>query len=305
MATTSPTSSPDPSPTAATIPGVEHHHVAIDDTTLHHVTAGTTGSPILLVHGFPETWWAFHALLPLLATRHRVIAVDLRGFGDSAPAAAEHSSSTAADDLHQLIGHLGLGPVHLLGQDLAGAAVTRLVATHPEEVLSLTAVEMALPGFGLEALADVTHGGSWHLGALAAPGIAEFILTGRERAFLADLWFPHMTTVAGAVTDADLEEFTRTYTRPDAWAGARGLYSSALREGDDLRSLLTATPLEPPVLAVDAMSAPFTAETMSAVARGPVTSTVIDHAGHHVALEAPQALAEAVLRFTAAVDAAR
>ena len=55
----------------------------VNGTDLHYVAAGTTGSPILLVHGFPETWWGFHKLIPLLSDRHRVFAVDLRGFGDS------------------------------------------------------------------------------------------------------------------------------------------------------------------------------------------------------------------------------
>ena len=113
-------------PTAATIPAVTHHTAAIDGTDLHHVTAGTTGSTILLVHGFPETWWTFHRLIPLLAAAHRVVAVDLRGFGDSSTADDDHSSATAADDLHALIQHLGRGPVHVLGQDISGATVLRL-----------------------------------------------------------------------------------------------------------------------------------------------------------------------------------
>jgi hypothetical protein len=62
-------------------------------------------------------------------------------------------------------------PVHLTGQDISGAAVLRLAATHPEDVLSFTATEMGLPGFVLEMLADATHGGTWHIGVLAAPGV--------------------------------------------------------------------------------------------------------------------------------------
>ena len=97
---------------------ISHHTAAVGDTELHHVRAGEHGSPVLLVHGFPESWWAFHAVLPLLAEHHRVVAVDLRGFGDSAVAELDHDSATAAKDLHRLIGHLGLGPVHLLAQDV-------------------------------------------------------------------------------------------------------------------------------------------------------------------------------------------
>ena len=89
-------------PEIASLPGITHHHVDVNGIQLHYVEAGTTGSPILLVHGFPETWWAFHKLIPLLAANHRVFAVDLRGFGDSGNEAGEYDSATSAEDLHQL-----------------------------------------------------------------------------------------------------------------------------------------------------------------------------------------------------------
>src|ERR1700753_1314137 len=211
-------------PDAATIPGAPHRSVDVNGTTLHYVRAGTEGSPILLVHGFPETWWAFHKVIPGLARGHQVVAVDLRGFGDSANGPGRYDSATAAEDLHQLIRHLGLGPVHLTGQDISGGTVFRLAAAHPEDVLSFTGIEMGLAGFGLEALADVTHGGSWHIGVLAAPGVPDLLLAGREREFLSQLVFPALTVVPGAITGADIGEFARTYARPGGWRGASGLY---------------------------------------------------------------------------------
>lgn len=96
------------------------------------------------MHGFPETWWAFHKVIPLLAGRHRVHAVDLRGFGASAPADADHDSATAAADLGALIEHLGEGPVHLVGQDISGPATFRVAATHPELVRTCTGIETGL-----------------------------------------------------------------------------------------------------------------------------------------------------------------
>src|SRR3979490_2735863 len=112
-------------PTGPALPGITHHRAEVNGTQLHYVAAGTSGSPVLLVHGFPETWWTFHKLIPLLAETHRVFAVDLRGFGDSDNGAGTSDSATAAEDLHQLIQILGLGPVHLAGQDIAGGTVFR------------------------------------------------------------------------------------------------------------------------------------------------------------------------------------
>lgn len=285
-----------------TIPGVTHHHAEVNGTTLHYVAAGSTGPPILLVHGFPETWWTFHRLIPLLAADHRVFAVDLRGFGDSGNGPGDYDSTTSAEDLHLLIERLGVGPVHLTGQDLSGATVFRLAATHPQDVLSLTAIEMGLPGFGLEALADVTHGGSWHIGALAAPGIPELLLAGREREFLGQFAFPAMTAAQGAIADADIAEFARTYSRPGGWRGAVGLYRSMLREGPEIKRLAETRGPTVPVLAVGAGGGAFTADTMSRAASTEVASVSLDGVGHYAAMEAPEELAKAILDFVRPLD---
>ncbi len=286
---------------ATTLTGVRHHHADVNGTTLHYVSAGASGSPILLVHGFPETWWAFHHLIPLLATEHRVFAVDLRGFGDSANGQGDYDSKTSAEDLHQLIAHLDVGPVHLAGQDISGATVFRLAVTHPEDVLSLTAIEMGLPGFGLESFADVTHGGVWYIGFLTAPGVPEMLLAGRERDFLTKVAYPAMCAVPEAVSSADLEEFTRTYSRPDGWRGAIGLYQSMLKEGAEIQELAHSHRVNVPVLAIGAGGGPLTANTMTAVATA-VQSVLLHGVGHYAAMEAPEAVAQPMRTFMERVD---
>jgi pimeloyl-ACP methyl ester carboxylesterase len=280
----------------ATLEGIQHCRAGVNGTTLHYVSAGVSGPPILLVHGFPETWWAFHKLIPILAARHRVFAVDLRGFGDSANEQGTHDSNTAAEDLRQLIAHLDVGPVHLSGQDISGATVFRVAASHPEAVRSLTAIEMGLPGFGLDALADVTHGGAWYIGFLAAPGIPELLLPGHERAFLTKIAYPSMCAVPDAVSEADIDEFVRTYARPNGWRGAVGLYRSMLREGREIQALVQRRKIEAPVLAIGGRGRAFTATTMQAAAKT-VHSVVLDGVGHYIAMEAPRLVAQAMMEF--------
>ena len=225
----------------ASLDGVTHHYAKVNGTELHYVAAGTEGTPVLLVHGFPETWWTFRKLIPLLAASHRVYAVDLRGFGDSDNGPGAYDSKTSAEDLHLLIEELNVGPVHLTGQDISGATVFRLATTHPEDVLSFTAIEMGLPGFGLERLSDVAHGGSWHIGVLAAPGIPEMLLAGREREFLGQFAFPAMSATPGAITDTDIDEFVRTYSRPDGCAERSASISPCSKKATRSQPLSPAT----------------------------------------------------------------
>jgi pimeloyl-ACP methyl ester carboxylesterase len=286
----------------ASIPEVTHHHTTLNGTDLHYVSAGSDGSPVLLVHGFPETWWAFHKLIPLLAPEHRVIAVDLPGFGDSGNEPGGYTSSTAAETLRLLIDELDLGAVHLTGQDISGPTTFRLAAVYPELIRSFAAIETGLPGFGLEMLADVAHGGTWHIGVLATSGIPEMLLAGREREFLAGYAYPAMCATDGAITEHDVDEFTRTFARPGGFQGASGLYRSMLQEGDEIQELATQRKLQMPVLAVGASSGEFSHHTMTQVADH-VSAATLDGVGHYAAMEAPDALAQALLGFYRTIDA--
>jgi pimeloyl-ACP methyl ester carboxylesterase len=290
-------------PPGATIPGVKHHLASVNGTKLHYVTAGDSGSPIVLVHGWPETWWAFRKLIPLLAQTHRVFALDLRGFGDSSSTDAEYGEAVAAEDLHRLVEHIGAGPVHLLCQDVSGGTGFRFAATHPDDVVSFIGVETTLAGFGLEALADVNGFGSWHVGFLGAPGIPAMLLPGHERELLAGWAYPLMTGTHDAVTDGDMDEFVRTYARPNAWRGTEGLYQALFSDNGATKALAEAHPITAPVLAVDGASYPFTENTFRQVAAGEITAAHIQNVGHLVAQEAPEQLAAVIVEFTERVDA--
>jgi pimeloyl-ACP methyl ester carboxylesterase len=282
-------------PDQATIADVRHETAPVNGTHLHYVTAGDNGTPVLLVHGFPETWWAFRKLIPLLAARHRVYAVDLRGFGDSDVADESYSSAVAAEDLHALIEHLSVGPMHLVGQDVSGGTIFRLAATYPDDVIGLTAIEAGIAGFGAERLADVTHGGVWYIGALASAGIAGLLFEKQAGAFIGEYLYPLYGVSGAAVGPDDVTEFARTYGRPGGFSGAAGLYRGMLAEGDELLALAQSVPLRMPVTTIGSRGGGFTHATFSAVAAQEPTAIQLDGVGHYVAQEAPAALADVLL----------
>jgi pimeloyl-ACP methyl ester carboxylesterase len=160
---------------------------------------------------------------------------------------------------------------------------------------------MGLAGFGLEGFADVTHGGAWYIGFLAAPGVPEMLLAGREREFLTKVAYPAMCAVPNAVTVTDVEEFVRTYSRPNGWRGAVGLYQSMLQEGPEIQALAQSHKVNAPVLTIGAGGGTFTANTMAAVATT-VRSVLLDGVGHYAAMEAPKLIAQAIAEFIEGID---
>jgi pimeloyl-ACP methyl ester carboxylesterase len=111
-----------------------------------------------------------------------------------------------------------------------------------------------------------------------------------------------MCATDGAITDQDVDEFTRTFARPDGFRGASSLYRSMLQEGDEIREMAAHSRLQMPVLAIGAGSGDFSRRTMSQVAER-VSSVTLDGVGHFAAMEAPDALAQALFDYYRTIDA--
>src|SRR5579872_3635714 len=91
-----------------------HHTMALDGVTLHYVTAGS-GDPLVLLHGWPQTWYEWRRIMPALAQRYTVIAPDMRGLGDSSRPATGYDKRTVAADIRQLVHQLGFEQILLVG----------------------------------------------------------------------------------------------------------------------------------------------------------------------------------------------
>ena len=88
-----------------------------------HYVIGGQGDPVVLLHGWPQTWYEWHKVMPALAKNYTVIVPDLRGLGDSSKPASGYDGNTTAEDIHQLVTQLGFNDIFLVGHDL-GAFVS-------------------------------------------------------------------------------------------------------------------------------------------------------------------------------------
>ncbi|MEV7039139.1 alpha/beta hydrolase [Amycolatopsis sp. NPDC051061] len=141
------------------LPGFSHGTVAVEGTTLYYVRGGS-GPPLVLLHGWPQTWRSWAKVMPSLAQNHTVIAFDLPGLGDSKIPAGGYDKVTTAKRIREGVHKLGFSQVSLLAHDVGSLVAYPYARDYPTEVVRMAALSTPLSGFGLEEL----YGVSFHLG---------------------------------------------------------------------------------------------------------------------------------------------
>lgn len=281
--------------------GLTHHYAETGDVMLHYVVAGS-GPPVVLLHGWPQTWYEWRYVIPELATRYTVIAPDMRGLGDSSRPLSGYDKKTVAEDIWRLMAEqLGHQSFHLVGHDWGGPTAFALAAAHPDAVTKLAIVDVVIPGDG----GDFSQGGRrWHHQFHMTPDLPEALVQGRERIYLQ--WFYDTFAYrAGAIDEAALDEFVRTYSQPGALRAGFAYYRALLQDAEDNAALLaTGFRLSMPVLAVGGgVSYPHgrgrggdVEASLRRVATN-VRSVVLPECGHFVPEEKPEELARLLFDF--------
>lgn len=282
---------------------ISHHYAEIGEVMMHYVTAGS-GPAVVLLHGWPQTWYEWRHVIPALAQKHTVIAPDLRGLGDTSRPLAGYDKRTVANDVWRLVTEkLGIRDFHLVGHDWGGPTAFALASQHPEAVRRLVIIDVVIPGDG----GDFSEGGRrWHHQFHITPDLPEALVEGRERLYL-DWFYKTFSYYPGAITEADLDEFARTYSQPGAMRAGFAYYRSIGQDAKDNAALLaTGFRLQMPVLGIGgAVSYPHgrgrgssVEESMRRVATD-VRAVVVPEAGHFVPEEQPETVAKLLLDFFA------
>jgi pimeloyl-ACP methyl ester carboxylesterase len=273
--------------------GAESRWLALDGARLHFVTLGA-GPTVVLLHGWPQTWFAWRATMERLAPRFTVVAPDLRGLGLSAPAQS-YDKRAVAGDIAALIDRVAGGRAHVIGHDMGGKAAFMLALLHAEKVERLVLVDCLVPG--TENM-DARRGGAWHYGFHMARDIPELLTRGRERDYIAAqirAW-SHRKDAVGV---AAIDEFARHYARPGGMTAGFDYYR-ALPEDARLAESLSDRRLDMPVLTIAGRHGvgPRLAEALAPRTRA-LSSIIVEESGHFVPDEAPETFFREVERFLA------
>ncbi len=275
------------------------HRAEVNGIRLFYRRAGE-GPPVLLLHGFPETSYAWRQVMPILAERYTVIAPDLRGCGASDRPQTGYDKRTVAADLRELTRQLDLGPVNLVAHDVGMMVGYAYACAYPDQVRRLVLMEAALPGLGLEAMYDAAkYPRMYHLPLFEAPnGLAEALIAGRERMFV-DHFMRQQAYKQDALAPEALDEYARCLAAPGALSGGIGYFRAHTLDAEHNRENAK-TRLAMPVMTVGgtaSFGAGLKAQVEPLVER--LHHVMIEECGHYLAEEQPERVADELLRFFA------
>ena len=274
-----------------------HHTVPVNGIQIHYVIGGR-GDPIVLLHGWPETWYSWHRVMPTLAKNYTVIVPDLRGLGDSSKPPTGYDGKTVAEDIHQLVGKLGFKTIFLVGHDIGTQVAYSYAAAHPTEVKKLAVMELTIPGFVPAGRMPL-----WWVVFHQTPDVPEALVQGKEMLYLS--WFYHnLANNPAAITQEDINEYVSHYSAPGGMHAGFEHYRAFPQDAIQNQNY-TKTKLTMPVLALGGeyiptlggkIAMPTVIYGMKILAQN-VTGIIVPNSGHFIPEEQPQFLADQLLKF--------
>jgi pimeloyl-ACP methyl ester carboxylesterase len=277
-----------------------HHMASVNGIQLHYVIGGK-GDPIVLIHGWPQTWYEWRHVMPALAKNYTVIVPDLRGLGDSSKPDKGYDGKTTAEDIYQLTSQLGFNKIFLVAHDIGAQTAYSYAASHPNNVSKLVIMDFIFPGF----LPPEIGNGPWWFTFHQTPNLPEYLVQGKERQYLS-YFFGGLSYNPYAITEKDIDEFTQKYSMPGAMRAGFEYYRAFIQDAEDNKeSVASNGKLTIPVLVLAADIYPqlggdipgnLPLNSTQSLAEN-VTGMVVPLSGHWIPEEQPEFVIEQLTAF--------
>ncbi|WP_245881577.1 alpha/beta fold hydrolase [Streptomyces milbemycinicus] len=273
----------------------DSRHAEVNGIDLHYVIGGQ-GDPLFLLGGWPQTWWQFHKIMPTLARRHQVIAVDLRGMGSSGKPEAGYDKRTMAGDILALAHLLGHARVDIAGHDIGATVAYSFAANHPEAAGRIALLDVLHPEeswFKFSVLPRPGQFVAWWFAFNQLRGLPEKLLEGRSR-HLVDAMLDLLVADPTAISDFDRAVYAQAYSTPEAIRASNGWYQAFAQDIEDEKGYGFLTP---PILALTSPHTYEPARTTLARTAPDAKVVKVDGSGHFLAEEQPDAVAQHLTAF--------
>jgi pimeloyl-ACP methyl ester carboxylesterase len=288
------------------IPGVDHRIVQTSRLRMHVARAGEAGPALVLLHGWPQHWYAWRHVIPRFAERYRVICPDLRGLGWTEAPSGGYDDESLASDVLALLDALELPRVFLIGHDWGLQAGIRLCLRAPDRIERFVALNDVHP-WSRPSLRDALHAWRfWYIAVLAAPAVGGWLLRNRPGfvRLLIRSW-----SARNAWTDQELDGFAERLREPPRARASVEYYRTLLRELPLVAGRYRNRTLRTPTLllfgADDGVVRPHQLRGYEGHADD-MRVELIPGVGHFTAEEAPELVVERTIKhFGPAATAAR
>lgn len=217
-------------------PGFEQRRIAIGPLTLN-VRIGGQGTPVLLLHGYPQTHLAWHKIAPDLARHFTIVCPDLKGYGDSdAPApdadSVAYSKRVMGGEMLALMRALGHPRFAVVGHDRGARIAYRLALDHPAAVSRLALLDI-LPTAEQWDVADKAFSvGVFHWGFLARGGGLPERLIGNDPKFFQEHLMRSWAGDYAALAPEAMAEYRRCFAKPENIAASCADYRAGFTIDD-------------------------------------------------------------------------
>ncbi|WP_328997847.1 alpha/beta hydrolase [Kribbella sp. NBC_00709] len=286
-----------PSPPA----GFVERKVKVNGIGINYVRGGH-GPTLLLLHGYPQTWYTWDHVLPALAQHYTVVAPDLPGAGlsDAPASSAAYTKKAMAADIYALMVKLGLSHnLRVVGHDIGTTVAYPYAAAHRNDVVKPVLSEAPIPDPVIYTFPSLTPNGPglWWFGLFAEKnGLAEDLMTRREQQWVTD-FMPTSEVVKGALTPCDLDIYAHSLAQPGHLRASIEWFATLPQDVED-NAIYQQTKLSMPVLAIGASGNLGTREaTWVREYATNVTGLVTANSGHWLYQEHPAELTSVLLQF--------
>ncbi|MGW0893389.1 alpha/beta fold hydrolase [Saccharopolyspora sp. NPDC002578] len=281
--------------------GFTHRWVDADGIRLHAVDSGPpTGPAVVLLAGFPQTWWAWRKAMPRLAERFRVIAIDLPGQGHSDRPHDSYDTHTVASRVQAAVTALGVSKYWLVAHDIGAWVAFSLALMHEERLRGVALLDAGIPGITLPDAVPTNPEQAWktwHFAFHLVPELPETLLTGHERDYVG--WFLKVKALSPDTFDgADIDHYAASIAAEGGLRASLAYYRDAAESARKNHDALGRGHLTVPLLGISSShgSIPDMAASISPWADN-VTGVVIPQAGHFIPDEQPDAVVDALIAF--------
>lgn len=280
---------------ASRLPGFSNHYQEVNGTRLHYVEGGQ-GAPLILLAGWPQTWWSFHKLMPLLSKNHRVIALDYRGMGASDKPAEGYSKKDMASDIAALVKKLGLKKVSIVGHDIGANIAISFAGHYPEHTEKLIVLDTAHPEEDLYKLPMLPIGlpiHPWWVAFNQIKELPEALLEGRFQ-LIQEWLFEKMLFNQDSISYFDKQVYARAYATKDAIRASNAWYQAFPEDIEDIKKM---NPIGVPSLGIASSGSIDMLRTSLPRYIKNVQVTEVKGSGHFIQEEQPEVVAELILTF--------